>query len=1498
MADGDFPQSVEEAEKHIRRIRLDKGLGDGPDQVGNNATDLEAALRILSHDLYQTATHFLLELIQNADDNTYNVDEPTLCISYSPGKVRIDCNERGFEKKHIEAICRICMSTKGGQNKSSGFVGEKGIGFKAVFKVASTVYINSGHYSFKFDRDAHLGMIAPVWHEFPERKKKGWTSILLKLSDNCNQQAIIDELQSYDPRILLFLRRLRKLSLRVDNGFLSPSNFKTVLSRGDRPPTNPAMMTLKKDRAESNYFVWRHQVNDLPMEERRPGITSSEIVIAFPLSKDKTEPLVERQSVYAFLPIRDYGFNFLLQADFLLPATREDITADSAWNQALLEAAETAYVEAMVHMSSLSTKLRRSLVHFIPAQPLVSSALSGFRDGIIEQLKATAIVETQTGDFRPPSEITLIPKSYCDHTGKPFVAAHAYNSLSNQYSEAEQVPLRQLGLVAMTQQTFLEGLRNELEMNPTAFFKNRDKAWHAQFCQTIEAMSHWHRQSLNLIPLRSGKWVKPAAGAIFFAKRFGGDSSIPERIDIQVVDPDAASDSVRRKFFTTLGVKEYRDEDILNAIDNAHRSYQFHDSPPSPEILVSHAEFRFKVLGNIRHDHDIWMATEDGRCLRHSSIYMHSSMPSSASKLLPKCSSRGFLHPLYTEGARGKNAKWMQFLEEQLDIPIYPRLMADYPGHRDDSIIHPDFQILMDGALTSECLVILRDGWDYYQSYLDPKIDTSNYRYLTIDSRRNLISLLKSKPVKCSGTSELVAIKDTYRPPAALVKPVEGLAPLLLIPEPEDPRWRNPLTCLGVGVDANLRFYLQCLRGAAIPDKAEEISLDTIRHLYRELQIKGMEDAQMLRQAFQEESLVYVPENKTSKPIWVPTEKCVWKGEPWLTRSLRLEKLYPESEVLFRNYLLIENSGVKHIMKEAELILPGHTTAHISKIFLAFSKHLLYSNITTEQIDKLKGIAMFPIVTKPETEPYEYLVSVNDEKPWLIADRPAFKDHFQYILPVLGLTVDTVLSIQNFLVALGLQTRLLSEVATSVTEAHGDISFSQDLTQRYRARSDYFVRLIPKTKRTDDQILKCFRKVEVHLASKVIQYWRAPVSLRQVQSTLTEGVAFLECDYAGDFRIYLRTSYEAEDNPSELSDQLRQFFNIPAEHRDLINVVLTGSINRIEALFEARGIAPLAEHIALGEEMDENSDEEEYDPGEEKRDQPQKENLSRFARILRQTRFLPSVSSSVEKNIVKEEKEKSTYQEGGINQPSSVQASLSPVTLAAMRSTLRDLKFAERDHSIVGTLPELTFFDRFKGLATFDSDVGEMIVSDILEQVLGNRYEPEAMWANKQSRLPGTSVFTFTDHEGHFTALLSRLEGIPGRPQGHSNLIYHIDIKTTRQVAPTKFNFSADELNRARCYSVLRKTEPELSGSPFRHIAVLAHISEVRGHPKIIFLADPWDLLNDGQVCLAPSFRYQASLKLKPLARMRRLAGNTNESDGWTQVQLRTTRRPFITEKN
>eukprot|EP00798_Chlamydomonas_sp_ICE-L_P022831 gene22833-30005_t len=39
--------------------------------------------------------------------------------------------------------------------------------------------------------------------------------------------------------------------------------------------------------------------------------------------------------VFAFLPLRSYGLRFVVQADFVVPSSREAVDSDSAWNQML-----------------------------------------------------------------------------------------------------------------------------------------------------------------------------------------------------------------------------------------------------------------------------------------------------------------------------------------------------------------------------------------------------------------------------------------------------------------------------------------------------------------------------------------------------------------------------------------------------------------------------------------------------------------------------------------------------------------------------------------------------------------------------------------------------------------------------------------------------------------------------------------------------------------------------------------------------------------------------------------------------------------------------------------------------------------------------------------------------------------------------------------------------------------------------------------------------------
>ena len=263
--------------------------------------------------MYQEDTHFVLELLQNADDNKYSPSvAPAVTFTIKPGRIRIDCNEQGFSEADVRAICQSGASTKK-NNKSEGYIGEKDIGFKSVFKVASIVYVRSGDYSFKFDTTLNelgdRGMLAPTWTSFPDNETtSGGTQILLILPDSYDARGIQHKFEDLQQTLLLFLRRLKVVTVNI-------SEHKTKsFHRYDQGNTSNVFITERISTPEEGiletvyeYMFVSEDVDQLPHEPKRAGIVSTKVRLAFPLLDQ--QPLVTEQLVYAYLPVKDFGFS-------------------------------------------------------------------------------------------------------------------------------------------------------------------------------------------------------------------------------------------------------------------------------------------------------------------------------------------------------------------------------------------------------------------------------------------------------------------------------------------------------------------------------------------------------------------------------------------------------------------------------------------------------------------------------------------------------------------------------------------------------------------------------------------------------------------------------------------------------------------------------------------------------------------------------------------------------------------------------------------------------------------------------------------------------------------------------------------------------------------------------------------------------------------------------------------------------------------------------------
>ena len=138
-------------------------------------------LRHLGPALYPSAGHFIYELIQNADYCSYRntLHVPTLRMMLTDSEMIIFKNEDGFSPADVYSICNISEGTK---FFGSGSIGNKGIGFKAVFAATHQPLIFSPPWSFKFEKGADEveSYITPLWIE-----KEHIPDLVKKIHEEC-----------------------------------------------------------------------------------------------------------------------------------------------------------------------------------------------------------------------------------------------------------------------------------------------------------------------------------------------------------------------------------------------------------------------------------------------------------------------------------------------------------------------------------------------------------------------------------------------------------------------------------------------------------------------------------------------------------------------------------------------------------------------------------------------------------------------------------------------------------------------------------------------------------------------------------------------------------------------------------------------------------------------------------------------------------------------------------------------------------------------------------------------------------------------------------------------------------------------------------------------------------------------------------------------------------------------------------------------------------------
>ncbi|KAG0460585.1 hypothetical protein HPP92_020882 [Vanilla planifolia] len=292
-------QALKDATAIIESIRCDEfGLDSNTNQTINHLlmkqhARLGRALHCLSQELYSQDSHFILELVTDAPE-----------IHSNGFHVKFDITEGqiGFVLPTVVPPCDL-----------------------SVFKPLLS-------------------------HENYQRDCSNWkTCILLPFRPRTKGGAAISSIISMfsdlHPSLLLFLHRLRCIK------FKNLLNNKVAVMRKETHDDG-----IVKVYHGEEVTTWLVVSKKLQCSIFRTDVESTEISVAFTLLESldgEYNPCLHYQPVFAFLPLRNYGLKFILQGDFVLPSSREEVDGDSAWNQWLLSEFPSLFVSAEQFFCSL-----------------------------------------------------------------------------------------------------------------------------------------------------------------------------------------------------------------------------------------------------------------------------------------------------------------------------------------------------------------------------------------------------------------------------------------------------------------------------------------------------------------------------------------------------------------------------------------------------------------------------------------------------------------------------------------------------------------------------------------------------------------------------------------------------------------------------------------------------------------------------------------------------------------------------------------------------------------------------------------------------------------------------------------------------------------------------------------------------------------------------------------------------------------------------------------
>jgi hypothetical protein len=307
-----------------------------------------AVLDLLGH-LYSERTHFIFELIQNAED----AGAAAISFTVTPDRLEVRHDGRPFTEADVRGVCGVAKSTK-----DLTSIGKFGIGFKAVYAYTKTPRIYSGDEAFRIENYVRPYAEDPVGADL---LAPGDTLFVFPLDSDSDADEIRAALRALDPAAFLFLRNI-------------------------------------KNHADQN-GRWR--------VFRRPA-GAHHVEIAF-----RAEPAIvacTSSPLYVYLPTQKETFlGFLVQGPYRTTPARDNVGEHDPENQALVRETAVLLREALRELrdESLLTVAALAALPIDTARFAPGSFFRPLFDAARDALASEELIPVAGGGYRAAADVRL-----------------------------------------------------------------------------------------------------------------------------------------------------------------------------------------------------------------------------------------------------------------------------------------------------------------------------------------------------------------------------------------------------------------------------------------------------------------------------------------------------------------------------------------------------------------------------------------------------------------------------------------------------------------------------------------------------------------------------------------------------------------------------------------------------------------------------------------------------------------------------------------------------------------------------------------------------------------------------------------------------------------------------------------------------------------------------------------------------------------------------------